>query len=512
VTVTLSVTVRQVREDGSEAPVDGELAAALSGPAEQFAGLLTWAAEESGFLDHGEREGVIGEEGRELQRRLLEATFALDSAREERITQVTSAAGIRHGTVEAGHGRGIASVFGPVRVSRMAYRNRREPNLYPADARQILPDDPYSLGMRALTAFHLAAGGYGQAQEVIQARTGVTVGRAQLAGLARDLAAWTGDFYEERARDAEEEEQPDGDVVMMQADGKGIALRPEHRKGSGADAAHPGIKKMAEIVAVADFTPAVREPEDIAAPPARRKAHPGPAARDKWVSASITGDIAAMIGKAFDEADRRDPQRVRQRVFLVDGNKQQITAIGDHANARGLKVPVLIDYIHVSGYIGKAAAALHPGDPQAAGQWADGQLLRILHGRAKAVAATLKSVAAKTRANPRTRHLDLAGMDKAVTYLENNHQHMRYDKALAKGWPIATGMIEGACRFVIEDRFGITGARWSPDGAEDILKLRAVVVNGDLDDYMRYYKYRYRDEHHLARYDPATIENLPLTA
>jgi hypothetical protein len=512
VTVRLSVTIRQVREDGSEVPVDGELAAALAGPAEQVAGLLSWAAEEAGYLDHGEREEAIGQEGRELQRRLLEATFALDSAREERIAQVASAAGIPHGTAEKGHGRGLASVFGPVRVSRMAYRNRREPNLYPADARWILPDDPYSLGMRALAAFHLATGGYGQAQEIIKARTGVTVGRAQLAGLAGDLAAWTGDFYEERARDAEEEQQPDGDVVMMQADGKGIALRPEHRKGGGTDAAHPGIKKMAEIVAVADFTPAVREPGDIAAPPARRRTHPGPEARDKWVSASITGDIPAMIGKAFDEADRRDPQRVRQRVFLVDGNKQQITAIGDHARARGLKVPVLIDYIHVSGYIGKASAALHPGAPVAAGQWADGQLLRVLHGRAKAVAATLKSVAAKARANPRTRHLDLADMDKAITYLENNHQHMRYDTALAKGWPIATGMIEGACRFVIEDRFGITGARWSPDGAEDILKLRAVVVNGDLDHYMRYYKNRYREEHHLARYDPATIEDLPLTA
>ena len=81
-------------------------------------------------------------------------------------------------------------------------------------------------------------------------------------------------------------------------------------------------------------------------------------------------------------------------------------------------MPVLIDYIHVSGYIGKAAAALHPGDPVAAGQWADGQLLRVLHGRAKAVAATLASVAAKTRANPRTRHLDLTDVDKAVTYLD----------------------------------------------------------------------------------------------
>ena len=512
-TVRFSVTVRRVLEDGSEVPLDGELAAALAGPAEQFAGLAAWAAGEARYLDHGERETVIGEEGRELQRRLLQATFDLDAAREQRAAGVTSAAGIRHGTVEAGHGRGVTSVFGPVRVTRMAYRNRREPNLYPADARQALPGDPYSLGMRALTAFHLAAGGFGQAQEVIEARTGVTVGRAQLTGLAEDLAAWTDDFYEERSRDAEEGEQPDGDVIMMQADGKGIAMRPEHRKNAGkADAGHPGIKKMAEIVAVADFTPAIREPEDIAAPPARRQAHPGPKARDKWVSASVTESIEDMIAAAFEEAGRRDPERVRQRVFLVDGNKQQITAIQDQAEERGLKVPILIDYIHVSGYLGKAAAALHPGNPAAAGQWADGQLLRVLHGRAKAVAATLTSVAVKTRADPRTRHLDLTDMDKAITYLTNNHKHMKYDKALANGWPIATGMIEGACRFVIEDRFGITGARWSPDGAEIILKLRAVVVNGDLDDYMRYYKERYRSEHHLARYDEDTIERLNLAA
>jgi hypothetical protein len=376
-----------------------------------------------------------------------------------------------------------------------------------------MPGDPYSMGMRALAARHLAASGYGQAQEIIEDRTGVKIGHAQLAGIAKGLAAWTDDFYAGRSRDAEEEEQPASDVIMMQGDGKGIAMRPEHRRNAGKeDGTRPGIKKMAEIVAVADITPAVREPGDIAAPPARRKAHPGPKARDKWVSASVTESIEDMIAAAFDEADRRDPERIRQRVFLAGGNKQQLAAVAAEAEERGLKVPVLIDYIHVSGYIGKAASALHPGDPVLAGQWADGQLLRVLHGRAKAVAATLASVAAKTRANPRKRGLDLADVDRAVTCLNNNHAHMKYDKALEKGWPIATGMIEGACRFVIEDRFGITGARWSPGGAEDILKIRAVVVNGDLDDYMRYYKQRYRDEHHLARYDPATIEDLNLAA
>src|SRR5260370_25682882 len=107
-------------------------------------------------------------------------------------------------------------------------------------------------------------------------------------------------------------------------------------------------------------------------------------------------------------------------------NRHQTPAISACAVERGLKVPILIDFIHVSGYLGKAAAALHPGDPAAAGQWADGQRLRVLHGRAKAVAATLASVAARTRANPPTRHLDLTDLANAVTSLPHNHRHMRH--------------------------------------------------------------------------------------
>jgi hypothetical protein len=158
------------------------------------------------------------------------------------------------------------SVLGEVRVPRLAYRNRREPNLYPADARWGLPPDSYSMGMRTLATYHLAVGGYGLAQDVIADRTGVTLGRAQLSMLAADMARFTGDFYEQLARDAPG--LADGDVLMLQADGKGIAVRPEHRPGAGSDATHPGVKKMAEIVAVARFTPAVRAPEDIAAPAA----------------------------------------------------------------------------------------------------------------------------------------------------------------------------------------------------------------------------------------------------
>jgi hypothetical protein len=343
VTVKFTVTIRQVLEDGSEAALEGELAEALAAPAEQFAGLAAWTAGEARYLDHGDREKLIAEEGRSLQQRFLQATFRLDAALEDRAQDVMSAAGIRHGTVERGCERGLASIFGPVTVTRMAYRNRKEPNLYPADARQALPGDPDSLGMRALAARELAVSGFGQAQAGTEDRTGVKIGHAQLSDIADDLARWTGGFYGERARDVGEDAAAT-DVIMMQADGKGIAMRPEHRRNQGKqDGTRPGIKKMAEIVAVADFTPAVREPEDIAAPPARRKAHPGPKARGKWVSAPVTESIEDMIAAAFDEASRRDPQRIRQRVFLVDGNKQQIAAIEAEAEKRGLKVPVLIE-------------------------------------------------------------------------------------------------------------------------------------------------------------------------
>ena len=98
-TARFTVTVRQVLDDGSEVPLEGEVAAALAAPAEQFAGLAAWAADEARYLDHGEREKVIGDEGRELQRLVLQAAFDIDAAREERAAGVTSAAGIGHGIV-----------------------------------------------------------------------------------------------------------------------------------------------------------------------------------------------------------------------------------------------------------------------------------------------------------------------------------------------------------------------------------------------------------------------------
>jgi hypothetical protein len=82
------------------------------------------------------------------------------------------------------------------------------------------------------------------------------------------------------------------------------------------------------------------------------------------------------------------------------------------------------------------------------------------------------------------------GADACARYLTSKDDYLRYDQALTAGWPIATGVIEGACRHLIGDRPDITGARWGLHGAEAILTPRAVIANGDNDDYRRYHMAR----------------------
>ena len=93
-----------------------------------------------------------------------------------------------------------------------------------------------------------------------------------------------------------------------------------------------------------------------------------------------------------------------------------------------------------------------------------------------------------------------AGADECARYLQNKQDYLDYATALAKGWPIATGIIEGACRNIVKDRMDITGARWGLGGAEAILKLRALIATGDFDDYWRFHLRREHERIHHAKY------------
>ena len=94
---------------------------------------------------------------------------------------------------------------------------------------------------------------------------------------------------------------------------------------------------------------------------------------------------------------------------------------------------------------------------------------------------TAEAHAARLDGNQRT------GAAACIRYLNGKREFLHYDQALEAGWPIATGVIEGACRHLIADSLSLSGARWGLDGAEAVLTLRAVISNGDFEEYWRFH-------------------------
>jgi hypothetical protein len=272
---------------------------------------------------------------------------------------------------------------------------------------------------------------------------------------------------------------------------------------------------MAELACVYDAAPVPRTPEDIISTPAqkrrKKKARAGkpeqkgkprePQARGKWLTASVTDDIPAVIAAAFDEAERRDPRHKREWAVLIDGNNTQIEAVTAEAASRGVTVTIVIDFIHVLEYLWKAAWSFFDKGEPAAEEWVAAQARKILHGNAARVAAGIRRRATTYGYSPAER----AGADECARYLDNKKNYLGYATALQKGWPIATGIIEGACRHIVKDRMDITGARWGLEGAEAILKLRAVIATGDFDAYWRFHLRREHERIHHVKYRDSLV-------
>ena len=488
---------------------------------------------------HGELEARLQVHSREQYRLLLQGHLDERARREARRQGVTGSDGISRPRVENGHHRELTSVFGPVTVARKAYRavpgaagqlrpdpvaegtgttggatedtTRTAGNLYPADAVLNLPVGRPSAGLARLAAVEAARGSYGDAREAIQRATGVGLGKRQVEDLGRRAAVDVEAFYAARRP-----EPCPGRVLGLQCDGKGIVMRPGHlRPGTAKLAAKAsgklatrlspgekhGRKRMAELVAVYDLDPAPRTAQDII--PTRRSSQqgkparrPGPVVTGKWLAASVTHDIPAVIAAMFDEAERRDPAHERTWVALVDGNRQQIDTIRAQAATRGVTVSIVIDFVHVLEYVWKAAwTFFYPGDPDAE-TWVADQAATILTGRAVDAAATINHHADEAGFRGRER----TGADQAVAYLTGKAPYLDYATALASGWQIATGIIEGAARFLIKDRMDITGARWTTPGAEAVLRLRAVIANGDFDEYWQWHQQQELHRNHLDHY------------
>ena len=479
-----------------------------------FEATLNGLEGEAAGMSHGELEEWLDARGRELQRQMYQDSLDLRALREARLETVVGADGMPRGSVETGHHRGLHTVFGEVAVTRLAYRRRGCANLYPADAVLNLPDELHSHGLRRLTAIESTRGSFDDARTAIERATGQKLGKRQLEALALHAAADFDGFYAERRR------PPTGageDLLVLSCDGKGVVMRTDALRPATAEAAaqaRPKLatrlskgekrnrKRMAEVGSVYDAVPAPRTPADIM-PGLDERDHraSGPTARNKWLVASVVENAASVVKQIFDEADRRDPRHQRTWVALVDGNNHQLDLIRAEARARQIRVPIVIDFIHVLEYVWKAAWCFFAeGDP-ATERWVRKQALAILGGHAGRVAAAIRRKAARECFDRASR----TAAERSANYLTRKRPYLNYPTALQRGWPIATGVIEGACRHLVKDRMDITGARWGLDGAEAVLKLRALISNGDFAEYWRYHLIRERVRVHDVRYADATI-------
>ncbi len=460
-------------------------------------------------MNHAELEDRLQTDGRELLRQLFQGHLELRALREKRRDAVVGQDGGVRTHVEASE-RGLMTVFGPVGVARLAYRGRDLSALHPLDAALNLPEEKQSHGLRRLAAEEASLVSYEKTVESVRKHTGDTVAKRQAEGLVVRAAQDFDAFYEQAVPP---EATSPTDLLVQSCDGKGIVMRLESLREAtrqAAEQAQPKLlgrqskgekrnrKRMATVAAVYDVAPQVRAPEDILRDlrPARDTSRPRPRARNKRVWASVEKPAEVVTRELFDEAERRDPEHLRRWVMLVDGEKHQIERLQAEARRRGVKPVFVLDLIHVLEYLWRAAWCFFEEGDRAAEAWVTERGLAILQGSSSLVAggirrsATLRGLRGKKR----------LGADKCANYLIAKRAMLRYDEYLREGLPIATGVIEGACRHLISDRLDITGARWSVQGAEAVLRLRAVRSSGDFEGYWRFHLHREYLRHHAARY------------
>jgi len=482
----------------SPAPVDE-----FTKAREEFGALLAFVQSEAALgMEHGAIESQVRARGDELLRQVLQAHLARRLAGERR-EHALGADGIerRHHRTTS---RQLVSVFGPVEVRREGVGTRGADGLYPADAELNLPADAYSHGLRRAVAVECSKASFEETVEAVP-----LVPKRQAENLARKASQDFDAFYVQRKVASALE--PD-DLVVLTTDGKGVVMRTEDLREATRKAAttgtrklrsrltkgeKPNRKRMATVASVYAVSPHPRSPEDIVSQTkseSTRLCRPKP--KDKRVWASVAAEPESVIDEAFHEANRRDPRRTHAWVVLVDGALHQLDLILRTMARHHVTATLVIDLVHVTESLWRAAYCFHAEGTKAAESWVGERLLAILNGRSSHVAAGIRRAATLRGLAPD----DRKAADTCANYLLKYRDYLHYDRYLAWGMPIATGVIEGACRHLVKDRMDVTGARWSLAGAEAVLRLRSLRASDDFDAYWQFHVARERERNHLRLY------------
>jgi hypothetical protein len=442
--------------------------------------------------EHGEVEQLIHKDGFEVMRLVLQGHL------DERARQEPDFDSVQNGTREHTHkrkrcSRQLNTMFGKVKALRRGYSDGGVDSIFPQDAQLNLSTDQYSDGLRRQITFAVSEQSFDKASKSISRNTATTVAKRQVENITRHLSQDFDAFYKSR----QGEDADTSDLLVMTCDGKGVVMRQADLRPATQKAAKSSKhkkqtrlsrgekrnrKRMATVASVYDIVPHNRSADSIIGSKEDNSQPPKPGNKRVW--ASVEKSPREIIEQMFAEARRRDPNRKREWAVLVDGQPTQLKLLHQAMKKQKIKATIVLDFIHVLEYLWKAAYCFFDESSQEAEDWVQERALKVLNGEASQVAAGIRRSSTKRNLNSKERK----NADKCSDYLLKYKNYLRYDKYLAAGYPIATGVIEGACRYLIKDRMDITGARWGLQGAEAVIKLRAIIASNDFEKYFSFHK------------------------
>ncbi len=474
------------------------------------------SSSESQDWEHGELERYLQVSGTELLRRLLQGHLDVRYSQESYETEVFGSDGEQRPHRRKQTQRKLETLFGEVVVTRVGYSTQKSnvSALYPLDGKLNLPPDKYSDELRRRVAVEASKVSFAETSDTIGRTTGGAIGKRQCEEVTVKVAQDFEAFYAQRSLSRA---VASDELLVLTTDGKGIVMHAEDLREATAKAAQkasssrqtrlsPGQKRqrkrMATVASVYYVPRYERRAEDIIGdqrdPPKR------PTITDKRVWASVEQDAKTVIDQVFVEASSRDPEHQRPWVCLIDGEPHQLATLKAMARKQDVSMTIVLDFIHVLEYVWKAALCFFPSGTQEAEAWVQERALWILQGKASDVAAGIRRSATLQQLSKKDRE----NVDKCADYLLKYRPYLRYDEYLDQGYPIASGVIEGACRHLVNDRMAITGARWRLDRAEAVLRIRALRASGDFDEYWNFHKLQELRRNHVNRFqDPERLLN-----
>lgn len=371
------------------------------------------------------------------------------------------------------------SIFGTIPIRRAYYQAAGLPGIFPLDGELNLPDRGYSYVVQEFSSRLAVKMSYEDAQEILSSFFPVKVPIRSLESILADVCDEVDQFYEDRPAP---QGCPAAVVTVATVDKKGIVIRKpnagqDRPQSAPASPDKPGKKKMATVISTYMTEPHIRTLDDIVREVSDQKSCDSrPKSQNKMTWGSLTHASEKTVARLKKAVDQRLPQG-NELVCILDGERSLWALVYAYFPTAFF----VLDIFHVLEHLGKAALLFHDEDSPQARQFVTERLRMLLKGKAGRMIGGLKQMLSKHELSTAARH----SLSQVIGYLERNRKHMRYEICLEKGYPIGSGVVEGACRNLINDRLELTGMSWTLQGAESVMRLRAVHINKDWESFWK---------------------------